>query len=488
MQWGEARLMMPERWNRGRFCRASVLVALALTGCAGGNRDLEGPSTVRVQHVAQALDGYRERGFLAGTIEFPVVGRLVLLQGPADSAWLGFAASMSPAALRFSKDGDLYAARYQVRLRAVADEDTVLAWNRRETVRLDDFPETVSREERVFFQRFSVLPPGRYDVEVTLRELTSRREVQRQFAVTWPPEGEAGKLLSNPQPVFHAVAREAFDQSPPILVAPRATVSAGREPLRLVVEDGSAEAGRLVVEVLAEQDSGTALWQDTVDLLRSERGPATAIGPLPQRRIPPGLVRLRVWRPDSPGTVRETELLVTLDDEWEFPDFASAAEHLAYAVSPDTLQMWLLAAPADRSRMWERFWDETDPDPSTLPNEFLRHYFDRMSAANDRYPEPGIPGWRTDRGRAFVQLGPPDQVIAQRPQRPGEFPEIEWLYDESLPFPVRLTFQDSGGSGVYSLDQRSRMTLEGAARRLRSIQGQPRDTTGREAVEEDSES
>ena len=152
---------------------------------------MEGPSTVRVQHVVLALDGYRDRGFLAGTIEFPVVGRLILLQGPADSAWLGFAASMSPAALRFSKDGDLYAARYQVRLRAVAGSDTAVSWNRRETVRVDDFPETVSREERVFFQQFVTLPPGSYDVDVALRELTSRREVQQAFAVTWPPEGEA---------------------------------------------------------------------------------------------------------------------------------------------------------------------------------------------------------------------------------------------------------------------------------------------------------
>jgi GWxTD domain-containing protein len=451
-----------------------VCLALVVSGCGGGGPDVEGPSTIRVQHVALALDGYRDRGFLAGTIEFPVVGRLVLLQGPADSAWLGFAASMSPSALRFSKDGDLYAARYQVRLRAVAGSDTVLSWNRRETVRVDDFPETVSREERVFFQEFVTLPPGTYEVDVALRELTSRREVHRAFPVTWPPEGDDGSFLSDPQPVFHAVAREAWEQSPPMLLAPRATVSAGREPLRLVVEDGSGRAGQLVVELLAKADSGVPLWRDTVELLHTEGGPATAIGPLPQRRVPPGVVSLRVWRPDS-RTVRETVLLVTLDDEWAFPDFASAAEHLEYAVSRDTLNMWLVAAPADRVRMWEQFWDETDPDPSTLPNEFLRLYFDRMSIANDRYAEPGIPGWKTDRGRAFVQLGAPDEEIARRPKRQGEFPEIEWVYDESVSFQVRLIFRDSGGSGVFSLDQRSRTALGDAVRRLRSIQKQERD-------------
>lgn len=111
---------------------------------------------------------------------------------------------------------------------------------------------------------------------------------------------------------------------------------------------------------------------------------------------------------------------------------------------------------------------ETDPDTTTLPNEFLRLYFDRMSVANNRYTEPGVPGWRTDRGRAHVQLGPPDQEIARRPQRPGEFPEIEWRYEESLPFQVRLIFEDSGDFGVYSLDQRSRAALADAVERLRS--------------------
>jgi GWxTD domain-containing protein len=454
--------------DAGRNLTGATLIALAIgvSGCGGGRPDVEGPSTTRVQHVANVLDGYRERGFLAGTIEFPVVGRIVLLAGPADSAWLGFAASMPPSALRFSKEGDLYAARYQVRLHAISGSDTVLARERRETVRVDDFPETVSREERVFFQDFVTLPPGEYDIEVTLRELTSRREATRSFPVTWPPEGGSGSFLSEPQPVFHAASRQAFEQPPPMLLAPRATVSAGREPLRLVVEDGSGEEGPLVVEMLAESDSGTALWSDTVQLQRIGKGPATASGHLPQRRVPPGVTRLRVWRPET-GDVRETALLVTLDDEWALPDFTSAAELLRYAVSSDTLATWLAASPSERARHWEKFWLATDPDTTTLPNEFLRRYFDRMSVANNRYTEPGVPGWTTDRGRAHVQLGPPDQEIARRPQRPGEFPEIEWRYDESLPFPVRLIFEDSGDFGVYNLDQRSKTALADAVKRLR---------------------
>lgn len=454
-----------------------ALVQVAPAGCGSSNPEIGGPVTARSAHVAGMLEAYGERGFLAGSPEFPVVGRLFLLPGPADSAWLGFAASMPPSALRFSREGDLYSARYQVGLTALADGDTVLRRVRREIVRVDDFPETASGEERVFFQRFVTIAPGVYEVEVAIRELTSRREVTRRFDVTWPdPE----TTLAEPQPAFRAAPRTSFAQEPPVLVAPRATVSAGREPLLLVVEDAAGEEGPLVVEVVAESDSTAPLWTETVRLERHGDGPATAIGALPQRRVPPGVVRVRVRRPDG-GPYRETALLVALDDEWAFGDFATAAEYLAYAASEDSLAMWRAAAPAERARLWEAFWEESDPDPSTARNEFLATYFDRMSTANYRYSEPGVAGWSTDRGRAHVQLGPPDREIPHRPQRAGERMELEWVYEESLPIRVRLVFEDTGDFGIYTLDARSRIVLRDAVRELAGIRSREREEAVRAA-------
>jgi GWxTD domain-containing protein len=458
-------------------CAAPLALALALVGCGSSGSGIDGPVTVRSAHVAAMLDAYRGRGFLVGTAEFPVVGRLLLFPGPADSAWLGFAASMPPSALRFSREGDLFSARYQVRLTAVAGGDTVLRRVRREVVRVDDFPATASGEERVFFQRFVPIGPGEHEVEVEVRELTSRRETSHRFLVTWPVPGTA---LTEPQPVFRATPRESLAQEPPMLVAPRATLSAGREPLLLVVEDAAGEEGPLLVEVVAGSDSTAPLWTETVQLERRGDGPATAIGPLPQRRVPPGVVRVRVRRPDA-GSFRETALLVVLDDEWATLDFASAAGYLAYAASEDSIAAWRAAAPAERVRLWEAFWDESDPDPSTSRNEFLAAYFDRMSAANVRYSEPGIAGWRTDRGRAHVQLGPPDREVPHRPQRAGERMELEWIYDESLPIRVRLVFQDTGDFGVYTLDQRSRIVLREAVTELAGIRRRDREEAAREA-------
>ncbi|MCL7968690.1 MAG: hypothetical protein M8867_03590, partial [marine benthic group bacterium] len=68
--------MLSEAAGRTMIAVALMALTVVTSGCGGGRPEVEGPSTARVQHVANVLDGYRDRGFLAGTIEFPVVGRI----------------------------------------------------------------------------------------------------------------------------------------------------------------------------------------------------------------------------------------------------------------------------------------------------------------------------------------------------------------------------------------------------------------------------
>ncbi|MDT8435625.1 MAG: GWxTD domain-containing protein [Gemmatimonadota bacterium] len=431
--------------------------------------------------MADALAQYRAGGFaLVGTAEFPVVGRLLVLTGPGDSAWLGFAASLPPSALRFSREGALYAARYQVRLAALAagaaaDGDTVLHWDRREIVRVDAFPETASGEERVFFQHFATLPPGRFAVGVVVRELTSRREVAATDSVAWPPPGGAP---SAPQPVFRAAPRVSFAQSPPLLAAPRSTAVASGPPLTILAEDPASRDGApLVLEVVSHpggpgrEASGTAavLWADTATPAppAGNAGPATLLVSLPLRRLPPGRYDLRARRPGSGG--RATPLLVALDDEWAAAGPEPVARYLAYAPLADEREHWMEMGPEERAAAWGRLWERTDPDPATPRNEFFAVYFDRMTEANRRYAEPGAAGWETDRGRVHVQLGPPDREVPHPPQQTGQRPELEWVYEESLPVPVRLRFADTGEFGVFRLTPRSRLALGRVLRELEAL-------------------
>jgi GWxTD domain-containing protein len=71
-----------------------------------------------------------------------------------------------------------------------------------------------------------------------------------------------------------------------------------------------------------------------------------------------------------------------------------------------------LTTDAERERFIEQFWLRRDPTPGTPENEFKEEHYRRIAYANQHYavPATSLPGWKTDRGRVYIQYGPPDQI------------------------------------------------------------------------------
>jgi len=108
----------------------------------------------------------------------------------------------------------------------------------------------------------------------------------------------------------------------------------------------------------------------------------------------------------------------------------------------------LLPDPESRREFIADFWAKRDPDPDTEENEFKEEFFSRIEFVNRRFIE-GIPGWKTDRGRIYIYLGPPDK-IEQRPfiNRPDIKGLIWWGYYK---YRLGIEFVDKNGDGRYSL-------------------------------------
>jgi len=102
-----------------------------------------------------------------------------------------------------------------------------------------------------------------------------------------------------------------------------------------------------------------------------------------------------------------------------------------------------------REKMYEDFWRQRDPTPGTPVNELRDVFFERIDYANRNFAEPMMTreGWRSDRGRIFIQNGPPDQIDRQ-PAEPG-MPAVEtWAYSQ---LNRRYIFADRQGNGEYRL-------------------------------------
>jgi GWxTD domain-containing protein len=129
-------------------------------------------------------------------------------------------------------------------------------------------------------------------------------------------------------------------------------------------------------------------------------------------------------------------------------------EEVVWIISKIERDVFLdLKTDAERDRFVQNFWDARDPTPGTPKNEFREEHYRRLDYANTKFREGG-PGWRSDRGRFYIQLGPPAQVFnweAQYQVHPVE----QWFYSlrqhPSLPNNFYLLFWQREGAGPYKL-------------------------------------
>src|SRR6266581_4432402 len=88
----------------------------------------------------------------------------------------------------------------------------------------------------------------------------------------------------------------------------------------------------------------------------------------------------------------------------------------------------VLTTDEDRAACIKRFWASRDPVGSTPENEYRALFYARVADANRLFTDSTKPGWKTDRGKIFILLGPPDD-LEQEQHRDDFIPDtITWMY------------------------------------------------------------
>ncbi len=114
-----------------------------------------------------------------------------------------------------------------------------------------------------------------------------------------------------------------------------------------------------------------------------------------------------------------------------------------------------LRTDRERDIFIDAFWKQRDPSPGTPENEFREEHYRRFRFANETYGRsaPG-PGWRSDRGKIYIILGPPKN-IEQYDTVNNVYPTEIWFYlgDPSLGMPTafNVIFFREHGTGDYIL-------------------------------------
>lgn len=453
--------------------RRSVVMALCAIGvaaCAAGRPPEAAPRPDAGAAVSTLFDAgavYGTMGLFVSGPPLPFVATVrYFADATTDSTLAVFGLSLANHALTFQRDGNTFTAQYHVEVVFRGESGAMRQLASDETVRVRTFQETLRADESVIYQQFLGVPPGVYQVSVTVRDRSGPSASHRERTDTVPRF--AGQGTSAPVAVYQGGGRTRLADVPKLLVNPRATLSYGADSLRFYVEAYGARPGaRLAMRALDR--GGQVLWRDTVAVSGNETV-ATALAVLRPGELPVGEGRLEVV-PVGFGSAapRAIPFLVSFSDQWAITNYDEMISLLRYFDRQDWVDRLRRATPEERPAVWREFYKATDPVEITPENEALETYFRRVQFANQRFRESGDPGWLTDRGEVLISLGEPDDVFdfSSDLSRSGAR-GIRWTYNS-----LRLTlfFQDQTGFGRFRLTPLSRAEFQRVLAQVRHRSG-----------------
>jgi GWxTD domain-containing protein len=436
----------------------AVLLAGASLGCGNWKRvgSQDGPAPAdQLSQLVNVSSFYKRLGRLAAAEPLPFVGTVAFAAGPADSVITIIGLSLENRALAFQREGNLFVARYRVSISFQREGARSVDLTRDEIVRVPTFQETLRAEESVLFQQILRLVPGAYKVAVTVRDAGSTAESRAQGEYT-AASFSAG-TTSAPVLAYQATGRGSRSDPLSVVLNSRGAVGYGADTLLAYVEGYDFPAPATVpFQVMDDQQN--VIYSDSLRF-RGNRAVESQVIRLAPDSISLGELRLVVG---SGSAAQSVSALVSFSQAWVITNFDEMLDILRYFGHDARVNALRKAPASERSRLWREFYAETDPNKVTPENEALNQYFGRISAANARFSDEGVAGWRTDRGEVFIKLGPPDESIETSPGTAGRV--VRWTY---LSHRLSLFFQDETGFGRLRLTPGSRAEFERTLNRVR---------------------
>ncbi len=295
--------------------------------------------------------------------------------------------------------------------------------------------------------------PGHYSAEVILRETAAGRQARVAWKIEVPDYASLPLSVSSLWVSDPAVANADSVLLPPVGWVLRHRFGEPLGPLVVSGEvyrhDGGSEAAHLTWRILGSR--GDEVQRGEMVLPMGERMPFRLYPEFAALWL--GGYTLEV-RADVSGHEARRRFSFQMDataGAFE-ADSQQSLELIELIATPEEMRELREASPVLRKEAWNRFWKRRDPTPDTPENEFRDEFFARVRYADEQFSVLG-PGWRSDRGRVYIQFGPPDQVESRPMNLDTPAYEI-WTY---LRDGRRFVFVDYDGFGRYELYQPGRL-------------------------------
>lgn len=380
----------------------------------------------------------------------------------SDSIRLEIYYKVPNSSLEFTAKGNHFVARYKVSIKLYGKKDKLVdSYEKEKTVRAGTKRQTRSRLEFRTNQVNFDVAEGKYKVRISLEGSSDQAGIKHQIKLKLRSLRDKVTRLSEVEFVEAAGPRKdkpgPFDKGDLSIVPKVSTDFAGGLGHKLLyymeIYQGRDSAEQIGVQTILRSASGKMMYRDSLTTSFEEQT-TRQIRNVSLEEIPPGDYVLEIelkGRRNKKIDSRKKEFSVIWNHRATLEgDYKMALEQLSYIARPDEVEVLKkLTTFEERAKAIEDFWKERDPTLGTAENEFREEFYRRITTANRNFRFMRRPGWRTDRGRIYIQYGEPDQ-LDDYPYLPNRWPLQVWHYHEEGRY-RRFTFEDANGDGDFRL-------------------------------------
>jgi len=366
--------------------------------------------------------------------------------------------------LNFIKSNDRYTGQYELSL-VITDDDgfQMLAETIRDSVVVDTESATHTMDHSKAQLYTTYLPPGKYKLELKLLDIESSKQMDMVRAFVVPDYYKNPLSISDiqfsglvsPTPTGTGLNRHGMT------VIPNLSRSYGEDQTEM----------HLYFEVYSEAETDVAkpltatyrIKSPTGSLIVNEKETLPRYGVLGAYThkfdtdgFSHGVYTIEIEISDNAlkKTVRtKTEFniawqyLLPLTSAKNYREIVDQLQLVAGNDEIKELKKLEHARCEEQQTALSGFWKRRDPTPGTAQNESMVTYYRRIEYANRNFTNGLGKGWKSDQGRIYILLGPPDEVERYTFEADTQ-PYQVWHYNR---ISRRIVFVDFEGFGRYQL-------------------------------------
>jgi GWxTD domain-containing protein len=366
--------------------------------------------------------------------------------------------------LVFKADGDKLRATYETQIRIMGDDEHQAdSYKKSSQVVVDDRARATSPIDFRTNQANFLLPEGKYEIQLTLRDGNSGKAQSRNIKVKIKTKDFRG---SNPRlselELVNAVLPPGETASPfdkanlrvvPSLTGEFGDLQFGRLRFYMEIYKGSGDIDDVVIETAIRKEWGGLEYRDSLTSTLEE-SVTRQFREISLENMTPGDYRLEVrlrGRRMKELDKRECVFHIEWSQETLLQDgYKTLVNLLRLVATRDQVKSLEKAETVvTRQAALDTLWLAWDPTPGTAENEIRGEFFRRVKVANRTFSFMRQQGWQTDRGVVYIKHGQPDE-IDDAPMSMDSYPYQEWHYHRGGIY-RKFTFVDRNGDGDFRL-------------------------------------